>query len=217
MVSVFCRWARIPESIPRSESFQSALWRHERVLHTLCRCGSSVCTGCPCSCIIDGGLASVDSRALGVSQLSRCRCLALQLCCLHSLGAWLSTSRCFPLRNHCVGMTQALDFSLPRHPVHMQTPTLWHSHWGVCNSELCPTLVMCPESQLVYKAQRKSWDPCLLLIHFHSLKLEEKPPLVKWSQCGKYSKCVLSEPETNLPPGLGPVNQATLTLKSGVC
>lgn len=166
-----------------------------------------MCTGCPCSCIIYRGLVSVDSRALGVSQLSKCRCLALQLHCLHSLGAQLPISRCFPLRNHCVGTTWALDFSLPRHPVHIQTPTLWHSYWGVCNSELCPTLVMCPESQLVYKAQRRSWDPWLLLIHFHSLELEEELPLVKPSQWWKYSKCVLSEPETNPLPGLGPVIQ----------
>lgn len=165
-----------------------------------------MCTGCPGSCIINGGLVNVDSRALGVSQQSKCRCLALQLRCLPSLGTRLPTSRCFPLRNHCVGMTQALDFSLPKHPVHMQTPTLWHTHWGVCNSELCPTLVKCPESQFVYKAQTRSWDPWLLLIHFHSLELEEEPPLANPSQWGKYSKCVLlSEPETDPLPGLGPV------------
>lgn len=112
-----------------------------------------------CSRIINGGLVNAASGAPGVSQLSKCRCLALQLHWLYWLRARLPTLRCFPLRNHCVGMSQALDFSLPRHPVHMQTPTLQHSHWGVCNLELRPALVMCPGSWLVYKAWRRSWDP----------------------------------------------------------
>lgn len=76
-------------------------------VQTISRCSSTMCTGYLCSHIINGGLVNVDSEAPGMSQLSKCRCLALQLHWLYWLGAQLPTSRCFPLRNHCVGMSQA--------------------------------------------------------------------------------------------------------------